>query len=625
MKNIERFNDTRVKEKILSVLKGGDILFIVPPFAYINYPVFSLHVLQSVAEENGYKTEILYLNALLSPYIDRDVAKIVNFPTTSWKMMGERFFTRKAYGLPPLGRTPENCMNETMSVQGNMNGHVKTYYEFEAFDLDTYKKIEATCILFVDIVAPLIASLRYKIIGCSTCFGQTNANIALLKGIKQVHSDIITLIGGANCEGDMAEGIASLSDSIDYIFSGESELSLSKFLQGYSRGRLPSERIIWGEPLKDLDSLSLPDYDAFFKQLDTFMGPERPKEIAIFYETSRGCWWGRKQKCSFCAVTNVQFRKKTAKKVLEDLEQLKKRYPSRRIFMTDNIMPISFYKELIPGLSQKKNLHMQYQYQIKANLKLKQLIRLKSAKIDILTPGIESLSTGLLKLANKGLKARENLCLLRNARSVGINIVWHFLWGFPGDKVIYYEEMLALLPLLRHLQPPLSITHVQLERFSLYFQNPSDYQISNLRPLALYKDIYPGRAKIDKLAFYFTGDYSCESHRHPELIQEIIKEWKLWKKMWEKSRLVMVPFMDFYLIFDKRDINGKTRKHILEYQQAREIMTACVYKKSGTLKWALEEKLGTVVDSWYVPLVTASPQLLLEFEKELNMEGKILC
>lgn len=614
MKNIGQLQDIRIEEKILSVLTGGDILLIVPPFSGVHYPFFALHILQSIAEERGYKTEILYLNTLLTSIIGIENTNKITFTSqfAYWKMLGERLFARSAYGLPPLGKIPEFCLDEAMCINGNKNGYVKTHYENEVYDLETLKKIENICKSFIDITVPLIASLEYKIVGCTIQFGQTNAGIAILNGIEKAHPDTLTLIGGANCEGEMAEGIASLSESIDYIFSGESEISFINFLEGYSKGELSSKRIIRGKPLEDLDSLPLPGYDDYLKQLDIFLGSNISMEISIAYETSRGCWWGQKRKCSFCGLANIQFRQKSVTKVLGDLDQLKNRYPNRRIEMTDDIMPFSFFRKLIPELSRKN--YSNIIYCLKANLKLKQLVNLKEAQIDMTVPGIEALSSGLLKLLNKGVTARNNLYLLRNARSLGIYLYWHILWGIPGDKAAYYRETLNLIPLIRHLQPPRKLNHIQLNRFSSYTENPSYYHISNIRPWEVYNMIYPEWTDIGKLAFFFAGDYPCESHTHPELIQELYREWELWKKMWEKARLVMIPLMDFYVIYDSRNIDGKRKKHTVDKQQAGEIMSTCFYDESETLKWALEEKLGVVVDSWYVPLVTASPKLLFELE-----------
>ena len=283
---MKRLNELR--KNILSVLKGGDILFIVPPFTRTSTPLLGVHILQSLAEEKGYKAEILYLNMLLASIIGIERSEYLGaLPIIfSWTMLTERLFARSAYGLPHLGKSPEHCSDEAMAISGRQP-HLKMAYESEDFDIDGYLELEKICYSFVNEVIPTIASLHYKMIGCTTRIGQTNCSIALLNGIKRIRPGIVTLIGGANCEGEMAQGIASLSDFIDYIFSGESELSFCNFLKGFSIGKLPSERIIQGKPLQDLDSLSLPDYRCFFEQNQRFIG-DHSKPLAVTYETSRG-------------------------------------------------------------------------------------------------------------------------------------------------------------------------------------------------------------------------------------------------------------------------------------------------------------------------------------------------
>jgi hypothetical protein len=202
-------------------------------------------------------------------------------------------------------------------------------------------------------------------------------------------------------------------------------------------------------------------------------------------------------------------------------------------------------------------------------------------------------------------------------------VIWNLLWGFPKDKVEHYEETLKILPAIRHLYPPIIFRHICIDRFSPYFKMSQEHQISNLRPWAVYKNIYPEWAAVDKIAYRFIGDYPCAAHDHPELIQEIAREVELWQKLWKGSSLMMVPFGDFYMIYDKRERNGKGKTHVVDANQAKEIMTSCVYKESKNLQWAVEQKLGIVVDSWYIPLVTASAELLVEFEEGHNNKLRI--
>lgn len=611
-----------IKKLIRSVIDGGDILFIVPPFAQRGIAVLGPHVLQSFAEEAGYKTDILYLNILLASILGGQFYDDICYLPTRfhWMMLGERLFARSAYGFPSLGQSAESITDEAMCMNGASQQLATTSFASIDWELEELLKAEEICASFVNEAVQAVASLHYKIIGCTTMLEQTNCSIAMLNGIKAINPATVTLIGGTNCDGRMAKGIASLSQSVDYVFSGDSELSFKLFLQEYSRKELPSQRIIPGGPLKNLDSIACPNYESFFRQITCFFKEKALQQMTIAYETSRGCWWGEKQKCSFCGLNSdaqhITFRQKSEGKMLSDLDHIVHRYPVTSILMTDNIMPPSYFTRVLPTLSEKKDFP-EIWYEEKANLSLQDLRQLKATRVHSTLVGIESLSTGLLKLMKKGVNARQNLLLLRNACSVGINAQWYMLWGFPGDNVAYYQEILILLPLIRHFHPPVELLHLRLARFSMYVEQPECFQIANLRPLEVYKNIYPHWSEIDKLAYYFSGDYPCGAHEHPEIIREIVNEIAVWKNSWKTSTLVLVSFADYYMIYDNRG-PGKSKHHMLEPLQAKEIMKYEAYTDSEYQQWAVQEKLGVVIDGWYVPLVAASPELLLQFEETLE-------
>lgn len=602
----------KIKENILSVQGNGEILILVPPFGSSIAPTLGPHIIQSFVKKTGYKTDILYLNILLSSILGIEFYESITYASFFW-MLGERLFARSAYGLPPLGRSPELCLDEALSISGSKETHRKLSFGTTEFDLETYKKIETICKSFMDEVIPVIAAMNYKIVGCTTMWEQTNCSIALLNGVKNIKPETITLIGGQKCEGEMSEGIASLSDSIDYIFSGEGELAFSDFLKNYSTGKLPSQRIIYGSPLSNLDDSPLPDYECFFKQMACFHGENFSYKKIIRYETSRGCWKAKKRKCTFCSISNVRFRQKSGKKVLKELGNIKNLYPDAVISMRDDNIPFSYHKDLFPFIGKEKDFpHITYF--ASTHLKFRDLENLKKARIKKVFAGIESLSTGLLKLMNKGTKGKQNVLFLRNTRALGIYNTWYLLWGVPGDKAKHYKEILKIMPLLRHLQPPEALVHVALLRFSAYFENQKKFKISNLRPWTAYNMVYPKWANVHRLASCFVGDYPCEAHENEDIIKKIANEVAFWKRTWHNYSLIMKYFMGAYIIYDNRDLNEKAKLHILDYKQAKAIMTSHSFRESEDLKWAVEEKLGIVLDSWYVPLVTASPEILSEFE-----------
>jgi hypothetical protein len=277
-------------------------------------------------------------------------------------------------------------------------------------------------------------------------------------------------------------------------------------------------------------------------------------------------------------------------------------------------MPQTYYKNLLPLLGNKAAYPDIVLYYTKANISFQNLLALKHANVKTIIPGVETLSTGLLKLLNKGVRAKQNLLLLRNARSVGMNLYWFMLWGVPGDKAEHYQEILDILPLIRHLQPPTKLFCVHLERNSTYVNDPENYGITNLRPWAVYDMIYPDWADKEKLAFWFAGDYACEAYERSDLIQQLADELRAWRETWKNASLSMLPFAGYYAVYDRR-ASGKGKTHMVEAARASEIMRYGRHTNSGHQEWAVEHELGVVVDGWYVPLVTASAELLMELQE----------
>lgn len=605
----------KVKEKIRDILPGGDILFIIPPFGSIDDFQLGPLNLHAIAKAKGYQVDVLYLNILLAAVIGLETyQKIYKAPL--YRMMGERLFARAAHDLPPLGQHTHHCAHEGLSLAGTTEYTTLFYGSYETFDLPHYLELEEVCFTFIQDAVTQIAALNYNIIGCTTtAIGQTNGSFALFKGLKDLAPHTITLIGGSNCDGRMAEGILSLGDSADYIFSGESEHTFETFLADYTAHRLPQRGIITGIPLENLDDVPLPDYEIKFAQYRHFLQQDPLDRVRIWYETSRGCWWAEKcKRCTFCSIHVDTYRAKSVEKVLQDLKTCHTLYPGKMIFMTDNIIPPDYPRTLFPRLEETETFPT-LGYQLRPKLDLQDLLALKKARVHAILPGIEALSTHLLQLMQKGTLARQNLLILRNGRSINMFLDWNIIWGLPGDTLQDYQEILALLPLIRHLQPPNNFTPLLLMRFSPYLLQQHAHLVTQTRPWTVFEDIYPAGVQIENLATYYTGRYSSGALENPAVMQEIARQIDIWRGCWEKTRLAMNPFLGNYIIMDNRDLHEKEKALVLDQTRAKEVMITRPYQETETQQWAITQKLGVILDDWYVPLVTAPPELLLEFEE----------
>ena len=585
-----------------------DAFIIVPPGADLERPAFGPHMLATCAQQVGLRVRIVYANMIyaLAVGIPR-YSSICHFSNDLW---GERVFSSAAYGTPLLGRACQ--APRSSSAAGN-----------EQLSLESLRKMAQTACEWADQVSSVLAEFCPQVVGCTSMFQQNASSVALLDRIKRLRPDCIAIMGGANCEGDMAEGVLTLCNQIDYAFSGESEESFPEFLYALRGGNKPSRGVINGAPIRELDELPLPDYTDYFEQFTLFLPDNESHSCCqsqLTYETSRGCWWGQKQHCTFCGLNGLgmQFRAKSPEKVLDDLRRLVTKYPDRKLLMCDNIMPHSYFRTLLPRLANELP-ELDIFYEQKSNLTLEQVMLLQRAGIHEIQPGIESLSTPLLKRMKKGVSARQNIALLRYARAAGISLSWNILCGFPGDCLEEYEPMLSLLPMLRHLQPPSGVFPVSLDRFSPYFLRAQEFGITDIRPPSCYQDTLPSSADAGKVTFRFDAEFESESRQSPEIPWLLQYEVDHWRQAWSAVTLPVLELTEFeqdqFMLKDTRRNPNVPEITILNPAQATMVLTGVADRHLLDVTQAIEQAWIAVQDGALIPLVTAAPELLARFEQ----------
>jgi ribosomal peptide maturation radical SAM protein 1 len=458
--------------------------------------------------------------------------------------------------------------------------------------------------------------------------------VALLRNIKYERPQTITVIGGPNCAGEMAQGIASLDPRakwIDYIYSGESEESFVGLLRSFSAGRLPKDRIVYGRVCQNLDTIPLPQFHEFFEQLSRWLDPTqvRADRCHLVYETSRGCWWAERHQCTFCGLNgpNLRFRSKSPAKVRRDLKELREDYATRTVLLSDNITPAKTFDTILTASEDShKDLNIVCSHRVP--LSLKQVLELHEAGFQTVEVGIESLSSDLLKLMHKGVLARQNVALLRYARSAGMNVYWNILWGLPGDKLTMYQQMLELIPMIVHLQPPYEVLHLMVSRFSPYFEQPETYGVRNLRPIDSYAEVLPAYADVDKIAAQFAADYACDSHENLTVIVEMMEQASAWWARWTSPNappalLQVIRLGQEYVLFDTRGLPDTQPAQVLSSEQASAALAPQPTTATDAVAWALEARTGVLLDGRHTPLATAEPGLIGEFEAVAGREGHL--
>lgn len=378
---------------------------------------------------------------------------------------------------------------------------------------------------FVEQFALHILAREPSVVGLSSTFSQNIASLAVARQLKLLRPALPVVMGGANCEGVMGPALLRNFPMLDYVCVGEGEETLvelidvlehheeTAILDGLENiaglcWRNSDGTVVANPPRQsyfDINAEHAPNFTPFFQDLRE-RGISGRIRKRIPYEASRGCWWGAKKHCTFCGLNamGMEFRSKSGDRVFADIEALVHEHQCLDIIFVDNIFDLKYFDTLIPKLA-ATDWDLRVFFEIKANLKEEQVATLAAARIAALQPGIESLSTDVLRLMRKGVDAAQNIIFLRAAEENSVTAEWNILYGFRDETPEQYERVIQQMPNLYHLQPPES-TRVSLQRFSPNFDDMSlGFHIRMPSPMYRYLYNLPYKEVTD-IAFFHQSE-----------------------------------------------------------------------------------------------------------------------
>ncbi|KFE64367.1 RiPP maturation radical SAM C-methyltransferase [Hyalangium minutum] len=563
-----------------------DVCLLSMPFPVLNQPSMALGLLKPALTQAGLPAKTLYPCLWFAEEVGLDVYVAICDSKQEF-LVGEWIFAEAAF--PGFHPDRDSYLERVLSAPVSRGLLRKSRFEGDprAALLAARQAAQG----FIEKVATRVLELRPRIVGCTSTFTQHCASLAVLRKIRELAPEVVTVMGGANCEGEMGVSARRHFPWVDFVVSGEGELLFPKLCQSIlEHGRqIPTQHLPQGvigeaqlrQPagapaprasVSRMDTTPVPDFDDYFAELHSsplrsFISP------GLAMETSRGCWWGKKHHCTFCGLNggNMDFRSKSAGRVISELAELSTRYGIRKFNIVDNIMDLAYIQELAPRITSDTPYTLFFE--TKVNLKRAQLERLAAAGIRRLQPGIESMHDEILQLVDKGTTALQNIQLLKWARELGIFITWNFLWDVPGEQDAWYAEMAEWLPWVSHLQPP-GVDRIQFHRFSPYHQRPASFGLT-LEPYPLYAHVYPlTQEELGGLAYYFHDprrrSAKEELERRPHLRQtmRVVAQWnKLWNRggfegTWETPVLRMFHEAERLRLVDTRPC-ATASEHVL--------------------------------------------------------------
>lgn len=348
---------------------------------------------------------------------------------------------------------------------------------------------------------------NYSVVGFSIGFdAQRLPSAALAKVLKRHRPDIKIIAGGTACDGEMGPALLDRFPCFDAVLAGESEATISSAIGALLRSNvdpIPGFLARGAEPANSefvfsdsLARLDCPDYSDFFGQV---AGSGFEADIAIqktvFYEGSRGCWYGLKNHCTFCGIRAVDFPYRTVphEEFLMHVLELQSTWSPDLIYLTDAILSREAFTMLLPVLARERaagTLKSRFFAETKSNLTPHEVRQLSLANIRTIQPGIESFLTTSLNKMKKGATGIQQIELLKWCKAFGITPMYGILLGTPGETDEDQYDLADICSLLHHLPPPTGTNLLGLHRFSPYFRDPEKFGIEKIFPFEYQRTLY---------------------------------------------------------------------------------------------------------------------------------------
>lgn len=536
------------------------VVLVAMPFIETRRPSIQIGLLKALAAAHGFPACTLHANLDFAVRIDVDDYELLC--QHRGPMVGEWLFSVEAFpeAAPDLdARMLDDLADELTHLGGSHQGLREKLLRIRDVDVPAY-------------LDALIDSFPWgdaAVVGFSSTFQQNTASFALARRLKRRYPHIVTVFGGANFDGEMGPELARTIDCIDVAVIGEGDETFPRLLTALADGTgldaVPGlARRVNGQvsvtpsvpTAVQLDGLPAPDYAEYFQHAEDLGILPRVghRNVSLPIETARGCWWGAKHHCTFCGLngTAMPFRSKSPHVVLAELESQVKRYRTFRFEAVDNIMDTAYLTKLLPALVENETGYEIF-YEVKANLSRAQLKLMAQAGITRIQPGIESLSSNVLRLMRKGVRAIQNVNLLRWAQYYGIHVDWNLLWGFPGETERDYTEQVAVMPHLFHLPPPSGASRIWLERFSPLFTETDTFPLTRRAPESSYRYIYPGNVDLERVAYFF--DYDLDGALPDSAFAGMRHVTADWCSAWRASKPPVLKYWSaphFIQVYDER-------------------------------------------------------------------------
>lgn len=253
-----------------------------------------------------------------------------------------------------------------------------------------------------------------------------------------------------NCKVGFIGAFASVRPDLfleagDFVITGEPEDATFKL----ARGEIEPKGIIVSELIKDLDILPFPKWDEHpLREYGYY--PLLKKKPFLSVLSSRGCPFD----CNYCpymVVETPQWRKRSVKNVVDEIEQLKEKFGIKSFLFRDPMFTLDMKRAReISEEMIKRNLDLEWVCETRVDSLDESLVDIMyKAGLRAINIGVEAFDLKLLKKMNRKPPAHElQEKMVNYCEDHGVRMMAFYVLGIPGqtkediEKTINYSKEL---------------------------------------------------------------------------------------------------------------------------------------------------------------------------------------
>ncbi len=377
----------------------------------------------------------------------------------------------------------------------------------------------------------------YDVIGLHCQVGTTFTSWGFARRLKKMYPSLVFMAGGPdmNNKTPAHEWVSKLS-FLDAVFSGPADQSFPAMITAMDEGESIHDAalkasqfgsITWkGEQgvrqvrnnfKVDMEQIPVPDYSDW-SEFSEYRN-------AFYLQTSKGCWYGEKNCCTFCTEPELsRFTAMSDETAKMQLDALVENNPTaKHLLITDPLLPKGRLEKVIVPWAKAHANQISVFVELQPSTTRKQWKMLAESYTTYCQIGIESFAPAAVAALKKGHRMYHSINSLKWSQFYDVTTLrYNYLYHIPGETQSWFDESKFMIDNLRHFQPPWAASPILFTRDAPYFELVEEFGIK-FSPR--FPHLYPQTIDPEKVAYEFESDIVFDKLAGSHLV-ELIEEWQ---------------------------------------------------------------------------------------------------